>query len=138
MTTVSQVIDAIQQINGGVKGVKFAPSSAQYPDQLTPDKLPAAITFLGEDDWLKASNTQFEIDVYVAPVGSTNPRQAMQQCLALVQAFGDTWRALHKVDTFPIIRQPRNFGTTGVHRTIAYAGAEYFGFCVRIPLMGIS
>lgn len=141
-TTVPKLYDAIQQINAGIKGIKYAPNSASVPTQLTMDRLPAAIAFYGVDDWSKFGNMHFEIDVFVAPVGSGSPTTAMQTALTIADAFRQAYRPLSKILDVPIARGKwtgaMGFGTTGVHKTIGYAGTEYFGFCFYLPLLGID
>jgi hypothetical protein len=142
VTTIAQLFDAFQAINASVKGVKFAPNSASTPNQLTSDKLPTAITWYADDDWCKVPETHFVIEVYVAPVGNTNPTLAMRDCLTLVQAFRDTYRALHEVSGLPMLREKggghRGFGSMGVHKTLVYGGQEFFGFSLRVPVFGLQ
>jgi hypothetical protein len=142
MSTIANVVDAFQAINAGVRGIKFSPNSSSIPAQLSPDKLPAAITWYADDDWAKVTETHFMIEVYVSPVGSANPTLAMANCLALVEAFRETYRGLHKVDGFAILREPgggrRGFGSDGVHKTMGYAGQEFFGFSFGVPIFGIQ
>lgn len=142
MTTIPQLYDALQAINASVRGVKFAPNSISVPAQLTSDKLPAAIAFYSVDDWSKFGNVHFEVDVFVAPVGQANPTQAMQQCMALADAFRTTYVPLSGILNVPIVRAKwtghDGFGTSGVHKTIGYNGTEYFGFTFMVPLMGAS
>lgn len=140
-TTIAQVFDAFQQINGSVKGIKFAPNSSSVPNQISPDRLPAAVTWYASDDWIKIGETHFVIEVYVAPVGSASPTTAMAACLDLVQRFRDTYRALRTVGGLAIVREKHSsgggFGADGVHKTMGYAGNEYFGFSFRVPLFNV-
>lgn len=141
MTTITQVFDAFQVINASVRGVRYAPNSASTPNQLTAGNLPAAITWYADDVWDKVSETHFVIEVYVALVGSANPTLAMQTCLTMVQAFRDTYKGLSKVAGFPILRgrgKIDGFGSAGIHKTLGYAGQQYFGFSLRVPLFGIA
>lgn len=140
--TISEIFDAFQQVNGNVSGIKSAPNSNNVPTQLSPERLPAAITWYAGDDWGKNGETDFVIEVYVAPVGSASPTSAMATCLTLAQRFRDTYRALNDIGGFPIRRSPHSgrggFGADGVHKTMGYAGAEYFGFSFRVPLFGVA
>lgn len=142
MTDIATIFDAFQQVNGGITGIKFAPNSSQVPNQLSQERLPAAITWYAGDDWVKMGNTDFVVEVYVAPVGSASPTSAMATCLTLVQRFRDAYRALHNVSGFAIVTAKHTgrggFGCDGVHKTMGYAGQEYFGFSFRVPLFNVS
>jgi len=141
VTTISQVFDALQLVNAGIKGVKFAPSSRNTPNQLTPGQLPAAISWYTADDWTKGGQTHFIVEVYVAAVGQASPTLAMATCLDLIQRFRDTFKPLLAVDGVSIIRERHShlggFGSDGIHKTLHYAGSEYFGFSFRVAFFGL-
>lgn len=136
--TVSDIFNAFQQVNGGISGIKFAPNAANTPNQLTDGQLPAVVTWFTGEDWTKMGSMYWTIEVYVAPVGQANPTSAMATCLTLLDRFRTTYRGLSKIGLIPISREKGRggFWTDGVHKTIHYAGKEYFGFSFHVPLMG--
>jgi hypothetical protein len=141
MTTIAEIFDAFQQINRQVSGIAFAPRSDEMPNQLTEDRLPAAVAWYAGDDWVKGGSTDFVIEVYVAPVGSSNPSTAMATCLKLATQFRNAYRAIPSVDGFAILTSKHTgrggFGADGVHKTMGFGGKEYFGFSFRVPLFNV-
>lgn len=141
MASISECVDAIQQVNRSITGIRIAPNSANYPNNL--NTLPCAITWFAGEDWEKMGIANFQIEVYVATVDPNNGTSAMREAMILVQRFKEAWQSQNSIVAGnQIIGRGTNkhttnvgFGTEGVHKTLGYGGAEFFGFVVHIPLL---
>jgi hypothetical protein len=78
--------------------------------------------------------------VYVAPVLNSNPSIAYANCLALSQAFRDTYTVpgLRIGSGFIVpnhLTVKLGFGSTGFAYTMKWGAAIYYGFEIHVPIM---
>jgi hypothetical protein len=139
MSIYTSTIDALAAINANVPGINKAYGSQNMPIQLT--IVPCAIAIAAPGDWSKFGTDEFVVRVYVAPVSGGNPSTAYAQCLALLDAFHDTYTSTPQIDGRPLLAMPhgsgktaRGFGTSGFYYTQKFGGAEYYGFELYLPL----
>lgn len=138
MTTITELIDGVQAINRSITGIRYAPTYTNYPNTLTSERLPTAVTWHAGEDWHKGGMLNLQIEVYVAAIDPNVGTQAMKDGLNLLERFKETWQTQGNVNAIAIMTgnhtTKAGFGTEGMHKTLGYGGNEYFGFIVHIPL----
>lgn len=136
--SIATVRAAIQDVTGAVSGVKYAPDT--IPNILTTDELPAVLAFTADGDWIhetfgpegEACRRNWDVKVYVAPVGTGEDGEIYTRAETLLQAMGSV--LVNKCDLDAGVWHDWTIRDSGViaDERIAYAGQQYIGFIFRL------
>lgn len=141
--SITSIVAAFQTANAGITGVTSAPTAR--PGSLTSDKLPCAITDPGPGIWHSAGmggkrycSRSYLIKVYVVEASpeAAQVQKAFEDMYTLLERFGAHYRSISSVGGAPIVRGDAGaLDDTGVVATLMYAGQEFFGFQLRVPIL---
>ena len=139
--SVSTIVTALQAVHAAISGVKTA--SGTMPSNLATAELPLVAVWPGEAEWAYAAMDQqrqlrtYIVRVFVCPVaqGITGPDPGYNACVALLQAFGEAYKAhSHIADKADIMWPVRDSGISGGAIELTWGNTTYWGFVFRVQI----
>ena len=139
--SISGVVTALQEIHAAISGVKTA--SGTMLSSLNTADLPLVAVWPGEAEWGYAAMDQLRqkrtyiVRVFVRPVAQDipGPDPGYNDCVALLQAFGEAYKAnSHVADKADIVWPVKDTGITGGAMELIWGQTTYWGFVFRIQI----
>ena len=139
--SVSAIVTALQAVHAAISGVKTA--SGTMPDNLATAELPLVAVWPAEAEWGYAAMDQqrqartYIVRVFVRPVAQDlpGPDPGYNDCVALLQAFGEAYKAHSHIAAKADIMWPvRDSGISGGSIELTWGNTTYWGFVFRVQI----
>jgi len=139
--SIATVIAAIQTINGGISGIRSAPTT--IPGKLNTADLPTVLVFVGPGEWERVTDFSlqfrtFYVRFYVKPISQDiKPDAGYSEAYGLLQSVCEEY--LSDITFGGAVQHtgrgaryaPPTLEDGGV-TVLAYAGTEYHGFEITV------